>query len=203
MATENLSDYFSEMYSTDADPYQVESRWYEQRKIGLLMSALPSRHYQSAYEPGCGTGFLSIELAKRCTFLHISDASHEAMTTARTNVQRITNISCAVESLPTDWPGHLGKFDLIIFSELLYFLDEDQLMDVISLSRLHLMPNGHIAVCNWKPDFAFRKLETDLISSVFKNQVSLYRIVHHEEADFILDVYSANPKSVASLEGIL
>ena len=58
--------YVEPLYRQDADPWRVRQRWYEERKRALLLASLPQRRYRHAYEPGCGNGELTAELARRC-----------------------------------------------------------------------------------------------------------------------------------------
>ena len=50
--------YFDAMYGHSDDPYALRTRWYEQRKRAVLMSALPHPRYGRAFEPGCGAAGL-------------------------------------------------------------------------------------------------------------------------------------------------
>ena len=46
-------------------PLGARPRWYEARKYGLTVAALPRRRYRRAFEPGCGSGLLTALLAPR------------------------------------------------------------------------------------------------------------------------------------------
>ena len=50
---------FDAMYGADADPWDVETSWYERRKLAVLLATLPREHYARAWEPGCGPGVVS------------------------------------------------------------------------------------------------------------------------------------------------
>lgn len=198
-----LQRYFSQMYQAHSDPYQVQSRWYELRKRDVLLAALPRKHYQLAYEPGCGTGTLSVLLAERCHQLICSDSSAEAVAIATQKLRHLSKVAIQQEYLPGDWPVAHGQFDLIVLSEMLYFFDENQLHALIALCGKHLRADGTIVLCNWKHDFKQRVLATDYISERFRTMPGLSCLVRHEEEDFLLEVFSFNPKSVARQEGIV
>ena len=58
--TARLSDaYFDRMYSESVDPWQLQSRWYEQRKYAITLALLPYARYRHAFEPGCSIGVLT------------------------------------------------------------------------------------------------------------------------------------------------
>lgn len=202
IASEDLQGYFSSLYGSSDDPYLVGARWFEKRKRALLLAALPKDYYQSAYEPACGTGLLSVDLAMRCKSLLISDSDSTACSIATRNTAHLTNVTLQHHALPHDWPAQSHAFDLIVLSELLYFLDEEQLAGVVHASTSSLAPAGDIVLCNWKPDFKQRRCSTDDISASFMQHKSLTRIVLLEEAEFRLEVYSSSAESVAQREGL-
>ena len=70
---------FDAMYGADDDPWDVESSWYERRKLSVLLATLPREHYDRAWEPGCGPGLVSARLADRVGELVASDSSTAAI----------------------------------------------------------------------------------------------------------------------------
>jgi hypothetical protein len=54
----------------------------------------------------------------------------------------------AQAGLPGDWPTG-ERFDLLVFSEILYFLDEPDLRATARLAREHLLPGGLVLSVNW------------------------------------------------------
>lgn len=193
--------YFEQLYGASADPYGVRTRWYEFRKRATLLAALPHPHYVRAYEPGCGAGELTAELAARCDTLLASDFSPAALASARERTASIPNVRVASHALPHDWPQTDGPFDLIVVSELGYFLDSDAMRAVAACCDASLAEDGVLVACNWRPDFDARVLSTDAVHETLAS-IGLARIVHHVEDDFLLDVWCRNGRSVAQREDI-
>ena len=52
-------DYFDELYAQAGDPWDLATRWYEQRKYAITLALLPRQHYAHAFEPGCSIGVLT------------------------------------------------------------------------------------------------------------------------------------------------
>ena len=81
--TARLPDgYFDRIYAESADPWQLSTRWYEQRKYAITMALLPFRRYRHAFEPGCSIGTLTEQLAGRCdhvTAVDVADAALDAI----------------------------------------------------------------------------------------------------------------------------
>lgn len=193
--------YFESLYQAETDPYGVRDRWYEKRKRALLLDSLPRRRFTSAYEPGCGTGELTAQLAERCDHVLASDWSAGALQTAQKRNASYEHVTIERQMLPNDWPVARGPFDLIVLSELGYFLDSRAMNTVASHCAASLSDTGVLVACDWKPDFSERALSTRDVQATL-SFIGLRRLVLHEEDDFVLRVWSVDPRSVAQREGI-
>jgi methylase of polypeptide subunit release factors len=71
--------HFAARYDHAADPWDLDGRWYEQRKRALTVAALPRPRYRSAFEPGCANGLLTAELATRCDEVRAMDVAPAAV----------------------------------------------------------------------------------------------------------------------------
>lgn len=200
-APASKQDYFDSLYGASDDPYALRSRWYEERKRTLLLAALPNRHYRRAYEPGCGTGELTLALSKRCDEVLASDLSERAVEIARKRTGGLRNVRVEQHTLPADWPYDGGRFDLIVVSELGYFLHAAAMRSFASCCELALDVDGTLVACDWRPDFDERALPTSEVHAALA-ALGLTRIVRHEEDDFLLQVWSRDERSVAEREGI-
>jgi len=202
MSTANdRHDYFDTLYGQSDDPYALRTRWYEQRKRDVLLAALPRARYRSAYEPGCGVGELTVALAPRCDALLASDFNDSALAAAQARIAGILNVRVHKHELPGDWPDAQGPFDLIVLSEVGYFLDADAMRAVAQRCLGSLDSDGTLVACDWRPDFDARVLPTDSVHAMLM-ELGLERIVRHEEDDFLLQVWSRDARSVAEQENI-
>ena len=193
--------YFDQLYANGQDPYGVHARWYEARKRAVLLASLPRRRYRHAYEPGCGAAALTLELAARCDRLLASDFSASAVAAARIRVQGLPHVTVAQQTLPDGWPQAQGPFDLIVLSELGYFMEAGAWQAVARASQASLADGGDLVACDWRPDFAQRRQSTAKVQATL-DQLGLQRQVLHEEADFVLQAWSRDVRSVAQREGI-
>ena len=189
------------LYGASDDPYGVRTRWYERRKRAVLLAALPQERYVRAFEPGCGIGELSAELASRCDNLLATDFSDKAVQIAGERLRNHANVRVARQVLPDEWPQDEGPFDLIVLSEVGYFLEAMDMSRLATHCALRLAPCGTLVACDWKPEFSERKLPTAQVHGVL-HRLGLPRLVLHEEDDFQLSVWSADERSVAQREGI-
>lgn len=192
--------YFDALYAASEDPYGVRSRWYEERKQALLLASLPARRYARAYEPGCGIGELTAALAARCGEVLASDGSARAVRHAVDRTRSLHNVRVEERRLPADWPLTAGRFDLIVLSEIGYFLDAHELRELAACCRQTLAEGGTLVACDWRIDFAERRSSTGTVHTVL-DELGLPRLVRHEESDFLLELWSEGG-SVAQREGI-
>ena len=201
------ASYFEQLYRDDSDPWLVRQRWYEERKRAILLASLPQRRYRHAYEPGCGNGELTVQLARRCNHVLAADLSAQALQLAQ---QRLLDAGCgdhvslAQHRLPQDWPRILpgaDKFDLIVLSEIAYYLAPEELARVAEHSVASLAPGGSIVLCHWRAPFAQRIVSTVRVHAAFQDAPGLHRVLRHEETDFLLGIWSNDARSVAQREG--
>ena len=190
-------EYFDRFYATGDDPWGFASRWYEQRKYALTLAALPQQRFGRALEVGCSVGVLTAGLAGRCDALTAMDPSRVALERARARVP--ARVELIHGSTPADWPA--GPWDLIVLSEVLYYLSEQDLEIVLHLVERDLAPTGTVVACHWRHPVADYPQTGDAVHQALSRWPRLSRI--HEE-DFLLDVLTpSGAASVARREGLL
>lgn len=190
-------EYFEGVYADSEDPWGFTSRWYEERKYALSLAMLPRRRYADAFEPGCSIGVLTALLAARCDRLLSWDVSPEAVRQAR---RRAPGARVERRMIPGDWPD--GEFDLIVFSEVLYYLGEKDLHETVRLAGEALRPGGTLLAVHWRHPVAEYPGSGDEVHAALAG-LGLPRLAEHREADFLAEVYVNGPAvSVAAAEGL-
>lgn len=194
MVTE--TGWFDRLYEASDDPWGHATRPYEQRKYALTVAALPHERYRRCFEPGCGVGVLTTLLAERCETVVAWDGAKAAVGRARA---RNPAMSVAVEHrrVPDDWPT--GDFDLVVISELLYFLDSPRRALVVTRAADSLAPDGHLVAVHWRHRFDEATTDGDAVHAALAAALLGGRagpprfepLVRHVEPDFRLDVYAA------------
>ena len=140
-------DRFDALFAADHDPWDFETSAYEREKRAHTIAALEGRRFRNALEIGCATGVLTQELANECDRIIGMDVSDRALSIARDRLRNCPNIDLRQGEIPGDWPA--GSFDLIVFSEVLYFLDKPEIRDTSKRANQSLAPNGVILLINW------------------------------------------------------
>jgi SAM-dependent methyltransferase len=193
--------YFDRMYAASDDPWGFTSRWYEKRKYAVTLAMLPREHYQDGFEPGCSIGVMTGQLGPRCGRLVSCDVSEAAVQAAAERTSGLPGVRVERRVLPRDWPP--GDFDLIVFSEFLYYFGEDDLQHVLGMAVTALRPGGTLLAVHWRHPVPEYPRTGDNVHEVLASQPGLSRIAEHREPDFLAEVYLHGPPvSVAQATGL-
>ncbi len=191
---------FDALFEASDDPWHFRERWYEARKRALTVACLPHARYASAYEPGCANGELSAALAPRCDRLLVTDGAAAAVALAARRLAAHAHAEVVQAWTPADWPDQ--RFDLIVVSELAYYLDGVALDRLIEKLGRSLQPKGVLVACHWRRTIEGCALNGDALHARLADGLALPLLSSLVEADFRLDVWSADARSVGEREGL-
>ena len=192
---------FDAMFAASDDPWRFRSRWYEQRKRALTLAMLPGLRYRRAFEPGCANGELSAALAGRCDELLIWDLSERAAALARQRVEAHPHVTVGVGAVPDDWPA--GRFDLVVVSEMAYYLPLGAQQALARRVAESLEPGGALLACHWRRPLEDGNTQGEPLHAILQHASGLVSIAHYSDADMVLDVWSNDSHSVAEREGLV
>jgi SAM-dependent methyltransferase len=194
-----LKGHFDLLHDASADPWRVMSRWYEIRKRRLLLAALPDEHYGRVLELGCSTGVLSHELAARSDHLLAVDFSSAAIERARQRLDGLKQVELRCHDITRGIPE--GDFDLVVVSEVGYYLTEDQFDRLVREITGSTPPSGQLLLCHWRhQEGDFRQRPEDVHARVLSDP-AWQLIISHQEEDFLLHVVSRIAVAAAAGEG--
>lgn len=132
--------YFEHLYATDADPWRFATSDYERAKYDATLAALPRPRFPAALEIGCSIGVLTCRLAEHCDTLLAIDVADAALAQARARCANQPQVTFRRMQIPHEWPE--GRFDLILFSEVLYYLSPTDLAAAAAKTKSSLAPSG-------------------------------------------------------------
>lgn len=196
--------YFRDLYAASPDPWGLAERWYEARKYALSLALLPRERYTAAFEPGCSIGVLTAALAARCDSLLSCDAVPDAVTSARQRTAGLPGARAEQRVIPADWPP--GEFDLIIFSEFLYYFEDADLTQVLRLAAGALRPDGHLLAVHWRHPAPDHPRTGDDAHRALAAHGGLTRLADYRDPDFTAEVFApadGDLMSVAQAGGIV
>lgn len=190
------------MYRDSDDPWGFTSRWYEQRKYQVTMAALSAPRYRRAFEAGCSIGVLSEQLASRCEQLLAVDLSDKAVQIAAERLKTAGGQAIAeTRDFVADWPP--GSFDLIVLSEVLYYLDHAQLDAVIAHASAALTDDGELIAVHWRWPVEEYPQTGDQVHDRLRDS-DLVHTAGYLDTDFRLDVFARVARqSVAQREHLV
>ncbi len=186
--------YFDDVYRASDDPWNFTTSDYERAKYEATLAALPKTHYTNAFEIGCSIGVLSAMLAPRCAALLSIDASALPLKTARERLAPYPQVTVEQRSIPADSPA--SPFDLILLSEVGYYLSVADLALARTQITANLVTGGDLVLVHWTPPVHDYPLTGDQVHEAFmavsgSNQPLTH--LHNQRADtYRLDVFRKN-----------
>ncbi|WP_147064455.1 PIG-L family deacetylase [Terrabacter aerolatus] len=207
-------DSLDRLHDAVDDPWQVRTSWYEQRKRLVTLSALPHPRYGRALEVGGSVGALAADLARRCDELVVVDESAAATASARAALSGGAGAAPAAHdpdlvrdrgrvrvlraSVPEQWPS--GRFDLVVVSEVGYFLGPERLRRLVARVGTALADDGVVVLCHWRHPVRGWPLDGARVHEIWQEESALPVVATHLEADFRLDVFSRTSAHLAAPE---
>ena len=141
--------YFDDVYRASTDPWQFASSAYEREKYAATLAALPRPHYERAFEIGGSIGVLTAQLAQRCGHLLSVDVSEAALAQARQRCSALPQVEIKKMQVPAEFP--VGQFDLILVSEVGYYLSPADLARAADQMLGALPTGGQLLLVHWTP----------------------------------------------------
>ncbi len=139
--------YFDALYAHDADPWHYHDRTYEIAKRADTLAMLPRLYYARGCEVGCSIGVLTADLAPRFDALLGLDIAEAAAARARRAVAAFPHVEILVMHVPAHLPQ--GMFDLLMLSEVLYFLTPSELVAMTDFAARQVLPGGDVMIVSY------------------------------------------------------
>lgn len=137
-------DHLNGLYAETDDPWRFRTSDYETAKFRATVAALPRSRYDHALEIGCGNGELARRVSPLCGNYTGLDAVERPLAAARLAVPGGRFVK---GYLPCPLPS--GDYDLILMSEILYFLRADDIRWLAASIDLH-WPAADLVVVTWR-----------------------------------------------------
>ncbi len=225
-ATTYSETYFDALYQDNTDPWQYQTRWYEKRKRDMCLAVLPQAEYGRAIELGCGNGVFSELLARRCQSLLSIDGNKQAVQLAQQRLADLShvrviqgvipNVLFTIDNEPvSDKPFALkAPFDLIVISEILYYLSVEDIDRVTAWIGQNLAVGGTLLCCHWRYDIEGFEMNGEKVhqrlyqafNSTNKTDSNPLTFTHQSkivDSDFLLDIWQHSSNTVAMSENLV
>lgn len=137
-------DGFEKKFRGNIDPWGYTTSPFERYKRSVLLRACGCRTYGRGLELACAIGETTRCLARRCLRLMAVDSSATALREARRRTRNNPRVVIRRAILPEQTPR--GPFDLIVVSEIAYYLRPHALTELLRRLSVALSPSGRIVV---------------------------------------------------------
>lgn len=142
---------FETLFREKADPWDYATSPFEAYKRVVLLRACGARVRGRGLELACAIGETTRRLAPRCLRLLAVDSSATALAEAKRRTRGHRNVCLRHALLPRQMPR--GPFDLIVVSEILYYLRPNDLRALVPQLRAALAPGGRLVILHHLKDF--------------------------------------------------
>jgi cyclopropane fatty-acyl-phospholipid synthase-like methyltransferase len=142
--------YFEKLYAVNPDPWSFAVSTYERTKYAATVAMLGDRRFARGLEVGCSIGVLTKLLAGRCEQLLAVDIVASTIARAKARCAGVPHVTFECMQVPQKWP--VGNFDVIVLSEILYFLHPTDIARTAALANASLVEGGVILLVNYTED---------------------------------------------------
>ncbi len=139
---------FERIYRGSHDPWDYGTSAYERAKYARTLASLGDHRYGRALEVGCSIGVFTELLATHCESLLAIDFSPRAVDLARARLRLVANVEVRQASFPEEAP--LEDWDLVVCSEVLYYLDRPAFATALRWLRSQLEGGATVLVVSWR-----------------------------------------------------
>lgn len=176
---------FERHYAASADPWGYRTSSYERDKYEATLAALPSRSLGRGLEVGCSIGVFTRLLAERCEQLVAVDFSARAIALAREQLHDLANVELTQASFPEQAPP--GEWDLVVCSEVLYYLDRQTFAEAVEWLRTRLEQGASVLAVSWRGEGVEEPLSGDEAHDALVRELGRWHVLDGRRDRYRLD----------------
>jgi SAM-dependent methyltransferase len=177
---------FEARYRSDPDPWGYTERRYERDKYLATLAACGSGPFGRALELGGSIGVFSALLAPRCRRLDVIDSAPTAVRQALKRLAAFPSANVILGEIPRELPD--VRYDLVVASEVLYYLSVDALRATIEALATRMRPGARLIAVHWRPGGPERPLTAQTVHETLRELPWLRSISTGGTDDYLLDV---------------
>lgn len=178
--------FFEDRYRADTDPWDYTHSPYEWAKYETTLDACGPGPFGRALELGASIGVFSALLAPRCARLETIDGAPTAVEAARERLAGCAQVKVHCGAIPEAIPD--GPFDLVLASEILYYLDADALDATLEALGGRTVAGGRLVAVHWRPPGPERPLDAETVHAALRSQDWLTPLTSSAHPEYLLDV---------------
>lgn len=150
MTDPNLLDEYERRFRADPDPWGFETSPYEHEKRAATLAACGAAARGRILELGAANGVLAAALAPTAQRLVAVEAVDAAAALARERLTSWPHAEVAHGLIPGAVPP--GPYDLVVASEILYYLDDSAYAATLEALPRWLAADARLVAVHWRPE---------------------------------------------------
>lgn len=177
---------FEARYRADPDPWGYTHSAYEREKYAATLTACGDGPFAVGLELGASIGIFSALLAPRCRRLVTVDAAPTAVADARARLSGHPHVEVILGEIPGAVPDE--AFDLVVASEILYYLTPAQLAGTLSMLERQMVPGARLVAVHWRPAGPERPRDAEAAHGALRGRPWLAAVHRGGTDDYLLEV---------------
>jgi SAM-dependent methyltransferase len=186
------ADRFERLYAANSDPWDYRTSVYEREKYAATLAALGDRSFARALEVGCANGVFTRRLAARCEQVVAIDYSPRALALAAEQLSGIDNVRLAHAAFPEQVQE--GEWDLVVCSEVLYYLDLPALALAVRWLRRALSSGASVLAVSWRGPGETEPLRGDWVHDLLSSDLARWHVLDGRRAGYRLDRFDPDER---------
>lgn len=179
---------YERRFQEDPDPWAFETSTYEREKRATTLAACGAALHGRVLELGAANGVLAAELAPSARRLVAVEAVPAAVALARARLARWQHADVVEGCIPMAVPP--GPFDLVVASEILYYLDDVSYALTLEQLPTWLAPDGRLVAVHWRTDGPERPRTADDVHADLAALPGLRSLLDAPTGDYLLTVFA-------------
>jgi SAM-dependent methyltransferase len=182
--------FFEELYARAEDPWRFATSDYEREKYAHTLIALGGRRFEKALEVGCSIGVFTEKLATLCAEVLAIDVSPRALGRARRRLCSQPGVRVARVTFPEEMPE--GPWDLVVCSEVLYYLDVAAFELALERLRTVLEDGATVLAVHWRAPTRSYPLRGDEVHGWLVAELNAWHVLDDRRPDYRLDRFEGH-----------
>lgn len=183
-------EFFDELYAGSEDPWGFAESAYERDKYAHTLAVLGGQCFQRGLEIGCSIGVFTQQLADVCGELVGLDVTERALARARRRLRGHPGVTLARMTFPEEMPE--GRWDLVVCSEVLYYLDDDAFALAVERLRTALEDGATVLAVHWRPATSTYPLRGDEVHDRLVAELADWHVLDDRRPRYRLDLFEGH-----------
>jgi SAM-dependent methyltransferase len=180
---------FEARYRAEGDPWATLTDPAERAKAASNLAACGDGPFAAVCDLGAGLGVLAAALAPRARALLALDAAPTAVAAAADRLAPWPRAEARVAVLPDGLPA--GAFDLVVASEILYYLPDPAFAATLDWLDRALLAGGRLVAVHWTGTAPDLHRSADAAHDALARRPRLAPVACTREPTYRLDVLEA------------